>query len=171
VVVKTLLDQDDVPVDWKNHWRETALAKAVSFGQENVVAMLLGRANPNIKDCNGDSPLSSAAFHGDETMVRLLLSADSISVNSRNKRGQTPLLQAAQVANVEIVKLLMAHGARINDRDKERRTPLSYAAEWGNASTVKGRCYSLPPPQITPPTPMANASHPRHLHQQNSVCT
>jgi hypothetical protein len=86
--------------------------------------------------------------------------------------GQTPLLQAAQVANVEIVKLLMAHGARINDRDKERRTPLSYAAEWGNASTVKGRCYSLPPSQITPPTRISDiqafhSEYPTH-HTQTS---
>jgi uncharacterized protein len=46
------------------------------------------------------------------------------------KGGATPLHIAAQKNNLELVKLLLAHGADINAVDSEHRTPTDRALKW-----------------------------------------
>lgn len=137
-VVKILLRRNEVLVNWRDGWKEIALHKAVGFGQKSVVAALLsGGANPNMKNCQDNSTLSIALLHDDTTIIRLLLDANNISVNSKNEHGRTPLMRAAEKGDIEIVELLIRRGAWIDARDKERRIPLSYAAERGRTSVVK----------------------------------
>lgn len=49
----------------------------------------------------------------------------------------TPLHQAAEDGEVDVVKALLAMGADVNEVDPEGQTPLFFAASWGNAEACK----------------------------------
>lgn len=63
------------------------------------------------------STIWQAARAGDVDRVRTLLSKGGIDVNQADPYGFSPLHWAAQKGNVEIVQLLLDHGANIDSRD------------------------------------------------------
>jgi ankyrin repeat protein len=62
--------------------------------------------------------------------------SDDIDTENNNK-GKTPLMQAAQRADLPAVRALMKAGAEVNARNKTGGTALMYAALSGDASTVR----------------------------------
>lgn len=60
-----------------------------------------------------------------------------MSINKRNNRGETPLIEAAKHGKIKAVKELIAQGADINMRDSRGRTPLCHAARNGKLKTLK----------------------------------
>jgi len=96
--------------------------------------------NPNTPDTqNGQTPLSWAAWHGHEGIVKLLLGRPDVNPDSRCHSGQTPLLWAARKGHEGIVKLLLGRG-NVNPNIPDpiyRRTPLLWAAENGHEGIVK----------------------------------
>jgi len=71
---------------------------------------------------DGDTPLHNAAWAGDLTEVKRLLSKGA-RVHVRNLYGKTPLHYAAEKGHREIVKLLVNQGADVNAKDCEGNTP------------------------------------------------
>ena len=61
---------------------------------------------------------------------------DGIASENDNK-GKTPLMQAAQRADVPAIRALLKAGAEVNARNKTGGTALMYAALSGDASTVR----------------------------------
>ena len=55
-----------------------------------------------------------------------------IDVNSKNRFQMSPLEVASKSGNMEIIKLLISHGARINEKMANDRTALMYALSDGN---------------------------------------
>jgi len=90
-----------------------------------------------------DFPLLEAIKKDDLKTVKSILknmSADSArrEVNGRGHTGDTPLAVAAWRGNLEIVKLLVEHGADVNaGKDRGKRTPLLEAAAEGHADVVE----------------------------------
>jgi len=71
-------------------------------------------ANPNITDKNGNSPLMSAVGKGFGEGVDIMIRYGG-SVNLANSSGETPLIRAVQIHNVDIIRKLLDAGA---DADK-----------------------------------------------------
>lgn len=70
----------------------------------------------------------NAARSGDAAIVQKLLK-DGIDVNAKFRYGATALSYACDRGHVEVVKLLLAHGADVNIKDTfYGATPLSWAA-------------------------------------------
>jgi len=72
--------------------------------------LLTNGANPDIRDGQGELPITIAAGIGFTEGVRLLL-AGRANVNATNARGQTALFRAVQARDLETVKLLLERGA------------------------------------------------------------
>jgi ankyrin repeat protein len=88
---------------------------------------LLGAgADPDARDEDGRTPLSSAVLGGSVGLVGLLLESGA-DVNARDNRGFTALHYAAEEQLPEMVRLLLAKGANPNARDGDGTTPLGRA--------------------------------------------
>eukprot|EP00061_Rhincodon_typus_P011880 g37228.t1 len=68
-------------------------------------------------DDDGNSALQFAAGHGHEHLVRFLLMKGA-SVDSRNRYGWTPLMQAARFGQLGVARVLLEHGADANAANK-----------------------------------------------------
>jgi ankyrin repeat domain-containing protein 50 len=92
------------------------LLSAAEKGHEAVVKLLLetDKANPDVKDGDGRTPLSWAAEKGHEAVVKLFLETDKVNPDSKDANGQTPLSQAIEGGSVATVRLLLARGVEIN---------------------------------------------------------
>ena len=72
--------------------------------------MLGKRANPNIQNRLGETPLNLAAQIGWTEGADLLL-AHGANVDLANGRGETPLIMAVHTRDVAMVRLLLTYGA------------------------------------------------------------
>lgn len=69
------------------------------------------------------SALHEAARHGDLAEVKQLIGAGA-DVNSRDFRGQTPLLLAVGYQHLEVAKVLLENGANVQAKDHEGTSAL-----------------------------------------------
>ena len=70
----------------------TALQLCAVFGLEGHLKTLLSEgADVNAKDSDGDTALTTAAVHGHDSIVKLLLNHNSIDLNPRGYNGMTLL--------------------------------------------------------------------------------
>ncbi len=83
-----------------------------------------------------DGRLTEAVKSGDISAVRSLLKAGADS-NEASPDGSTPLIWAADSANLEITDALLAAGANPNAVSRYRMTPLNIAAETGSAAILE----------------------------------
>ena len=119
--------------------RSSALFWASKHGRETTVLKSIdGGANVQVTDPDGLTPLSWAAQMGHVSVVKLLLSKDSVDPDSKDSYRRTPRSWAAEEGYKSVVKLLLTkNSVDPNSRDKWGRTPLSRAAEWGHVSIVE----------------------------------
>ena len=86
------------------------------------------------------TPLFLAAGNGNEAVVKLLLTMDSVDPDSKDSEwGQTPLSWAAAYGHEAVVKLLLATDG-VDPESKDTafgKTPLSWAAGSGHEAVVK----------------------------------
>jgi ankyrin repeat protein len=114
------------------------LGLACFFDHEPVVRMLLDSgARVDQASSNGMRvmPLHSAAAAHSVPIARLLLERGA-PVNARQAPGEggfTPLMEAAFNGQVEMVELLMRHGADASLKDRDGKTAADHARERGHA--------------------------------------
>ena len=138
--VLKLLFKKGTKVDSKDEISIALLFSAAEMGHEAVVGLLLetSKANPNVKDGQGRTPLSRAAEKGHETVAKLLLEADKVNPDFADMNGRTPLSWAAEKGYEAVVRLLLETSKANPDlKDVKGRTPLSWAAEKGHEAVVK----------------------------------
>jgi ankyrin repeat protein len=83
------------------------------------------------------TPLLEAVMRGDIEQTRTWI-ARGENVNAANEYGQRPLGLAVRCGNLELVELLLAHGADVNAKcEADSSTPLHMAAEQGWKSIAK----------------------------------
>jgi cytohesin len=91
---------------------------------ELVLLLLDYKANPNVADASGQTPLFyTLPLTG---IVERLLAATA-GVNATNNQGETPLHWAAGARLKTAAELLLEHGADINAQDHAGNTPLHFA--------------------------------------------
>eukprot|EP01087_Luapelamoeba_hula_P013940 TRINITY_DN4023_c0_g2_i2.p1 TRINITY_DN4023_c0_g2~~TRINITY_DN4023_c0_g2_i2.p1 ORF type:complete len:918 (-),score=141.29 TRINITY_DN4023_c0_g2_i2:59-2812(-) len=118
--------------------RNNEKATPFLFGIRNnlsVIKYLLKRgASIYDKDENGKTVLYAATINGEIPIFRYLLSKGAR--DESNDWGNTAFLLAAHNAYIDILQMLLEHGADVNQSDKRGRTALMRAAEMGNMETL-----------------------------------
>lgn len=139
-------------IDAKDEYGQTALMHAASRGDAAVAGALLDNgANVNATDNKGLNALlysldSENRAHGEERktlperrleVARRILLAKSVDVNAANSDGETPLMRAVRLENVEMIKALLAQRADANRSDVFGDTAVTLAYKNGNAEIEK----------------------------------
>jgi ankyrin repeat protein len=125
---------------------EMPLLKAIDKEDVEMVQVLLN-ANADVAALqNGTTPLHEAACHGSTTLVEILL-ANNAPVNMRDyKYGGTPLHDACKGCTcphhnntraLDVIDMLVRHGAELESSNKYGCTPLGAACESGHVQAVK----------------------------------
>ncbi|MBI0475842.1 ankyrin repeat domain-containing protein [Sphingomonas sp. MA1305] len=78
--------------------------------------LLQHKADPNIRDSRGNTPLILAAMAQREDLVTLLLTYKA-NINLANAQGQTPLILAVNNRDLSMARLLIAKGADPDQTD------------------------------------------------------
>ncbi|MDQ5845090.1 MAG: ankyrin repeat domain-containing protein, partial [Acidobacteriota bacterium] len=126
----------------------TPLMAAADSGDNQIVeALLSAGADVNAQDGNGNTALLlllDAGYGRRErpveqypVLVRTLLRGKNVNVNLVNKNGETALMRAVRLGNVESVRLLLGAGANPNPADKIGDTAYILAYEKGNTEIEK----------------------------------
>jgi len=120
----------------ENGW--TALMIASVKGYVDVARLLLEHgAEPNQADVYSWTPLMRAVYEQRLPMVRLLAGHERTRVNQRGENGVTALHLAVVKSNMDIVKLLLSHGADPAVADNLDRTALDFARQNNNPGLVR----------------------------------
>ncbi|KAJ9576404.1 hypothetical protein L9F63_006760 [Diploptera punctata] len=116
-------------INKKNKQSLTPLLMSARNGNWDVFKSLLKR-KPNVTVCDkdGNSALHYAAQLGDTAIIKLCVDLQ-IDVDSKNSRGQTPLLfAAAHKGRLIAIKTLHELGADVSESDFDDNCGLHYAA-------------------------------------------
>lgn len=116
--------------------RNSAYLIAGARGRTEVLKLTLA-AGADLKSTNryGGTALIPACHYGHVDTVREMLKT-RVDVDHVNNLGWTALLEAVILgdggaAHIEIVRLLVAHGAKVNLADRDGVTPLQHARRRG----------------------------------------
>ena len=124
----------------ENRLGYSALEAAMKFNSPKAVTMLLkvNIPDPTTRTQYLQSGLKYASRIGNREMVLLVLeSYPALDLNTKDWRGQTPLLLAILKPDVPTARLLLRRGARQDIPDNEGRLPLLVAAENGFDTLVR----------------------------------
>lgn len=104
--------------------KETAMHRAISTGQNNVLKMLIAAgADIEIETAHKVTPLMMAASLGNTEAAKMLIAAGA-DINHRDEVGSTPVFLAALSASADIVKALIKKGADVTLTNEYGQTPL-----------------------------------------------
>ncbi len=140
--VQAFIDQDPELVSAYSPDGFTALHLAVFFGQPETARLLLqAGANVLARTTNAlDNHPLHAAVAGSNVETRLasaeLLLNAGAAVNGRQSGGFTALMAAAQNADTDLLRLLLAHGADPSIRDDQGRTAADIAVSAGHTEVA-----------------------------------
>jgi ankyrin repeat protein len=138
-VIKAVLESPLLEINAvTGYGQKSALHFSAEMGNSRAIGLLAAkRADLNIKDKNGDTPLHLAIRSGSLKAARVLIEAGA-DLSLANNEGVQPLMLAAMKKNGEfMVSLLISHGARINATDQNGDTALHHAAQAGRLPSVR----------------------------------
>lgn len=129
----TLLIKHGADPHQPDAWNNTPFHTAVQ-NDKLIIAAEMIKAGANVNDTESDNP---EFFYNYErkpilfevksiAMAKLLLDAGA-DINSQTKLGNTALIHASMVGNIELVKFLIDRGADVNIKNSNKRTALYYA--------------------------------------------
>ena len=116
---------------------DNAVAKAAKSGDLAAVRKLItARADVNLADNDGSTPLLWAAYASDVEMTKVLVAAGA-KPDKANQYGVTPLLQASRTGDAAVMDVLLKAGANPSLAHPEGETPLMAASRSGHAEAVR----------------------------------
>jgi ankyrin repeat protein/WD40 repeat protein len=127
-------------IDAQNNEGFTPLHGAALGGLSEIAGLLLEHgANANMISTEGKTVLHYVADSGDSDCLELLLTRCSNQIDSVDKDGDTALGIAvcSYNGNINIVEMLLAHGAGIDIKNNAGVTPLHYVAYLGSRKIVE----------------------------------
>jgi ankyrin repeat protein len=139
---KILISADPSVVDAKSTSDDDPLLhEAIHWGYFRIAELLvINKADVNAKAKSGDTPLLIACHNSTSDTnvlgVISLLLTNKADPNVRDKQGNAPLHKAAK-QSMEMIKLLLEHGAQINATNYWGKTPLFTAVVHGNLKIVQ----------------------------------
>ncbi|XP_034042115.1 ankyrin repeat domain-containing protein 50 [Thalassophryne amazonica] len=136
--VRLLLDRRS-SIDHRAYDGHSALSFALLEGHTEVAELLMRRgADTDVQDAEGRPLLYLLVLENRLEMATLLIEKGGIPLESRDSEGRTALHVASWQGSVDMVQLLLLHGANLNAQDTEGRPPLHSVAWTGHAEV--GRC-------------------------------
>lgn len=113
----------------KNHDLARAISQHPSFDPNNCFAL------GNVLHClaNVRNPDAETLSFAKE----FLQNHPNIDINKKNSMGNTPLFEACVTGNLELVKLLLDHGAKIDELNSDNNSALHGAALSGNPVLIE----------------------------------
>lgn len=124
----------------KDPAKKAPTEKPISRWSTDTIKLLLSKgANRNARDLTKRSPLHWAATNGYAELARCLLSGEpweAADINAIQNRSKTALHLASEHNRIEVLVILLEHGASVDSRSDGRWTPLINAAEKGHATVV-----------------------------------
>jgi ankyrin repeat protein len=142
---------DGAKTDGRDETGNSVLHVAVSDSLGHIVRMLLKHgADPNVKNNRGDSPLHLACSrtweNGRKTIIKhLLLHGAHVNAESNANlafgvaHGRTPLHVAIDWVRIDVVELLLAHGADMSIQEGSGYNSLHWAVQCHAAEVCEER--------------------------------
>lgn len=124
--------EGDEDISWTIKTIVTALSNSV-LGEERGVRRFLDTSAETeilvmVKDGHGNTLLSMVAAERHPCMLTLFLDRGA-RINSRNKKGRTPLMEAALWGRFENTRILLARGADKEAKDREGRKAIDFTSQ------------------------------------------
>ncbi|XP_071108956.1 ankyrin repeat domain-containing protein 50-like [Haliotis cracherodii] len=137
-VVKFVLSLGMLSINSRGWKKMTPVMTAADKGHKEVVELLVSKgADVSLLDKGHGTLLHLACRGGNVEVVKLVLSLDMVSINSRGWQEMTPVMTAADKGHKEVVELLVSKGADVSLLDKGHDTLLHLACRGGNVEVVK----------------------------------
>jgi len=105
---------------------ETPIYIAFNEGHFEIVSVLLNHGAKSVTDHN---KIFQACQQGNLDLVTKLLNEKKVSANTTNAEGRTPIFEAIQNKNFEVVKYLTSSGADLNKIDNHGLSVICAAAK------------------------------------------
>jgi len=122
----------------ETEYGETALSLASDAGKVELMTLLLDHgAQTETKDSKHQTAIFHAIKSGKTDAVKLLLDHKA-SPNGLSTDGDTPLIEAVESSDnaLDLVKLLVTHGAHVNDANGSGYTAVELAAGFGKVDIL-----------------------------------
>lgn len=110
--------------------KRTPLIQALYMDAQDIVDVLMHhKVNIPLYDEQGTSLLRVAIHYNVKSLIRILVENLNANVNEVDEDTHTtPLINAAEEGYLDIVKLLLRHGAKVNFTPKSGLSPMAAAA-------------------------------------------
>ncbi|XP_046585263.1 putative ankyrin repeat protein RF_0381 [Haliotis rubra] len=113
-IVKDVLSRGIADIDSREDQGRTPVMYATENGNKKVVDLLVNKGcNLSVVDDPGRNVLHVACLGGNEDFVEDLLSRGIAGIDSRDDRGRTPVMYAAEKGNKKVVDLLVNKGCNL----------------------------------------------------------
>ncbi|XP_046557360.1 ankyrin repeat domain-containing protein 50-like [Haliotis rubra] len=137
-IVQYILSQDLVDINSRGKYERTPLMRAAYYGHRKVFDLLVSEGGlTHLVDYKGNNILHLAAFDGQVEMAKYILSQNIVDINSRTRKGATPLMKAAYIGHKDVFEFLVNKRANVSHVDDNGDNILHYASIWGNAEIVQ----------------------------------